>query len=49
MPFLKNADVMYLLYICNQSSGLNVKILKRYLTASNRFYPTINVGDINNL
>ena len=37
MPFLENADVMYLPYICNNDSGLSSKISKAYLTAVNRF------------
>ena len=37
MPFLKNADVKYLLYILNNNSVLKFKISKRYLKADNRF------------
>jgi hypothetical protein len=37
MPFLENADVMYLLSICNNDNGLSLNISKAYLTAGNPY------------
>jgi hypothetical protein len=50
MPFLENADVMYLLYICIGFSVLHVKILKGYLNVGKRLLTACNSAraDLNN-